>query len=287
MSRSDRATGELSILGYPIFFWLVFFVAAPLVLVAVLSFLTRGEYGGVEWHFTLENYRRVFEPIYLNIFWRSLKLSTITALLCLFIGYPMAWAISSATPKLRTFYVLALAIPFMTNLIIRVYAIKIFVGMDGPLQWMLHFLHVPFDPYALTQNTALVFYGMVTSYLPFIVFPLYAALEKFDFSLVEAAQDLGASNFKILFGVITPNTRVAALNSFTLVFIPCLGEFVIPDLLGGAKSMLAGNLITEQFLKVRDWPFGAALSVILIVLLLGAPLVLRRIFLGSFRGAGA
>lgn len=288
MTRSnEEPSRELSILGYPILAWLIFFVAAPLVLVVILSFLSRGEYGGIEWHLTFDNYRRVFQPIYLNIFGRSLELSTVTALLCLLIAYPVAWAMASAAPKARTFYVIALAIPFMTNLIIRVYAIKIFVGMDGPLQWMLHCLHIPFDPYALTQNTVLVFYGMVTSYLPFMVFPLYAALEKFDFLLVEAAQDLGASNFKILFGVIVPNTRVAALNSFTLVFIPCLGEFVIPDLLGGAKSMLAGNLITEQFLKVRDWPFGAALSVILIVLLLGAPLVLRKIFLGSIRGVTA
>jgi spermidine/putrescine transport system permease protein len=190
---------------------------------------------------------------------------------------------ASAPAKIRTFYVLALAVPFMTNLIIRVYAVKLFVGMDGPLQWFLQTAHIPYDPYALSQNTVLVFYGMITSYLPFMVFPLYAALEKFDFSLVEAAQDLGASNAKILFGVIIPNTRVAALNSFALVFIPCLGEFVIPDLLGGAKSMLAGNLITEQFLKTRDWPFGAALSVGLIALLLTTPFILRRIFLGRPR----
>lgn len=282
-----KPKAELSILGYPMFMWLGFFVAAPLVLVLILSFLSRGNYGSIEWRFTLENYRRMFQPIYLNIFLRSLELSTITAVLCLFIGYPMAWAMASAAPKARAVYMLVLAVPFITNLIIRVYAIKIFFGMDGPLQWALNLLHVPFDPYALTQNTSLVFYGMVTSYLPFMVFPLYAALEKFDFALVEAAQDLGASNLKILFRVIIPNTRVAALNSFTLVFIPCLGEFVIPDLLGGAKSMLAGNLITEQFLNVRDWPFGAALSVALIVMLLGVPLLLRRIFLGSFRGVNA
>lgn len=276
----NQKKAELSILGYPILFWFLFFVAAPLILVLLLSFLSRGEYGGIVWHFTLENYRRMMQPIYLNIFLRSLTLSLITAVLCMLIGYPVAWAMASAAPKARAFYVLALAIPFITNLIIRVYAIKIFFGMDGPLQWALRTLHVPFNPYSLTQNTGLVLYGMITSYLPFMVFPLYAALEKFDFSLVEAAQDLGASNFKILFKVIIPNTRVAALNSFTLVFIPCLGEFVIPDLLGGAKSMLIGNLITEQFLNVRDWPFGAALSVGLIVILLGAPLILRRIFLG-------
>lgn len=264
---------ELSFLGYPVFVWFLFFVVAPLFLVVCLSFLQRGVYGGIEWQFSFQNYARVFNPVYLQIFLQSLRLSIVTALVCLVLAYPMAWAI--ATSRRRTFWIFALAVPFMTNLIIRVYAIRVFVGIDGPLQTLLQWIGFNFDPFIFSQNTVLVMYGMVTTYLPFMVFPLYAALEKFDFALVEAAQDLGASQTKTLFSVILPNTKLAAISGFALVFIPCLGEFVIPDLLGGAKSMLAGNLITEQFLKSRDWPFGAALSIMLILVLFVVPYAIK------------
>lgn len=272
-------SNELAWFGYPILIWLMFFMAAPLFLVIGLGFFSRGEYGGIDTQLTLNNFIRVLDPVYFTIFFRSISLSFTTALLCLMLAYPMAWAMASASHQWRMYFTVGLAIPFMTNLIIRVYAIKLCVGMDGPLQTFLRWLNLNFDPYLLSQNRLLVFYGMVTSYLPFMAFPIYAALEKFDFSLVEAAEDLGASQFKVLFSVILPNTRVAAVNSFTLVFVPCLGEFVIPDLLGGAKTMLAGNLITEQFLKARDWPFGAALSLGLMATLLILPYLLRRIFI--------
>lgn len=278
-------SNELAWFGYPILVWLMFFMAAPLFMVIVLGFLGRGEYGGVDSHVTLENFRRMFDPIYFQIFLKSIELSVVTALICLVLAYPMAWAMASAPSKWRMYFSVGLAIPFMTNLIIRVYAIKLCVGMDGPVQAVLKYLNIQFDPFALSQNQLLVFYGMVTSYLPFMVFPIYAALEKFDFSLVEAAEDLGATQFEVLTSVIVPGTRVAAVNSFTLVFVPCLGEFVIPDLLGGAKTMLAGNLITEQFLKARDWPFGAALSLGLMLVLLLLPYILRRIFIPKVAAA--
>ncbi len=284
MSRKPKPppslkSNELAWFGYPILIWLMFFMAAPLLLVIVLGFMSRGDYGGVETQLTLANFSRLFDPVYFHIFARSIELSIITALLCLVLAYPMAWAMASASAKWRMYFSVGLAIPFMTNLIIRVYAIKLCVGMDGPIQALMRYLSIDFDPYLISQNQILVFYGMVTSYLPFMVFPIYAALEKFDFSLVEAAEDLGASQLRVLASVILPGTRVAAVNSFTLVFVPCLGEFVIPDLLGGAKTMLAGNLITEQFLKARDWPFGAALSLGLMIILLLLPYMLRRVFL--------
>lgn len=275
LTAADGKRGELSFLGYPAFLWFGFFIVAPLLLVIALSFLQRGLYGGIDWQLSLNNFGRVFNPVYVQIFFRSLKLSVFTSFICLFLAYPMAWAIS--TSKHRTIWIFALAVPFMTNLIIRVYAIRVFVGIDGPLQTVLQGMGFEFDPFIFSQNSVLVMYGMVTTYLPFMVFPLYAALEKFDFSLVEAAQDLGASQLKTLLTVIVPNTKVAAISGLTLVFIPCLGEFVIPDLLGGAKTMLAGNLITEQFLKSRDWPFGAALSVVLILVLFVVPFVLKKL----------
>lgn len=270
---------EYSILGYPALVWLMIFILVPVILVVILSLCQRGVYGGIEWGLSLQNYSRIFNLVYASIFFKTVALALLTATACLVIAYPMAWAISSFSQEWRMVFVISLAIPFLTNLIIRVYAIMLFVGMDGPLQSVLHFLGVDFDPYAISQNSALVAYGMVTTYLPFMVLPLYVALEKFDFLLIEAAEDLGASKLQILFQVIVPNTKVAAVNGFILVFIPCLGEFVIPDLLGGAKTMLAGNLITEQFLKTRDWPFGAALSILLIVTLLGLPFLLKRVVL--------
>lgn len=272
---------ELNFLGVPALLWFVFFLTIPLGIVTLISFLSRGTYGGLTWSLNLNHYPRIFDPIYFKIFFQSLKLSLVTSALCFVIGFPVAWAMATARQSTRSLLILAMAIPFLTNLIIRVYAIRIFLGIDGPFQSFLTWLGFEFDPFAFSQNQGLVLYGMVTTYLPFMVFPLYAALEKFDFTLVEAAQDLGASAWRVLYSVLIPNTRVAIASGTTLVFVPCLGEFVIPDLLGGARTMLAGNLITEQFLKARDWPFGAALSVALIAMLVVVPFLIRRLIVGK------
>lgn len=263
--------------------WFILFLFIPLLLVVTTAFLERGTYGGIRWVFTFENIARVFDPIYLRILWLSVRLAGLTALLCFFIALPMAMAMAAASARLRNILVFAIAVPFLTNLIIRIYAIKVLVGFDGPIMALLSALGIESNPFAFSQNAVLVFYGMVSTYLPFMVFPLYAALEKFDFSLVEAAQDLGASNRQILFHVVLPNIFPAIRGGLTLVFIPALGEFVIPDLLGGARTMLIGNLITEQFLKARDWPFGAALSLALLLLLAFALLILQG--MGKRRGA--
>lgn len=279
----DKRVDTLNILGWPATFWFLFFLVAPLCIVVVISFLTRGTYGGMNWSFQFNNYSRAFEPAYFKIFYQSFKLSLITSLLCFAIGVPVAWAMATASSRTRSMLIVAMAIPFLTNLIIRVYAIRIFLGIDGPVQNLLLNLGLEFDPYSFSQNQVLVLYGMVTTYLPFMVFPLFAALEKFDFSLVEAAYDLGTSPWSVLVKILIPNMREAIASGLTLVFVPCLGEFVIPDLLGGAKTMLAGNLITEQFLKSRNWPFGAALSVGLILMLVAVPFLIRRFVMGRGR----
>lgn len=271
---------ELNLLGIPALFWFAFFLLAPIVIVITLSFCKRATYGGLEWTFHLSNYPRIFEMVYFKIFLASFQLSLLTSLLCFLLGYPVAWAMATSSRQMRSLLVLAMSIPFLTNLIIRVYALRIFLGFDGPVQSILAALGFSFDPFLFSQNKVLVLYGMVTTYLPFLIFPIYAALEKFDYTLVEAAKDLGATNWHVFARILLPNTKVAIANGVTLVLIPCLGEFVIPDLLGGAKSMLIGNLITEQFLKARDWPFGAALSTILIVMLVIIPFALRRLIAG-------
>ncbi|WP_374028950.1 ABC transporter permease [Bdellovibrio bacteriovorus] len=260
----------------PALLWFLTFIFAPVLIVAAVSFASRGTYGGIEWLFTFKNYARVFSEAYAGILFESLKLSLITTVLCLFLGVLVAWSMATAPARWRPFYVMALALPFLTNLIIRIYAIRVFVGVEGPLQSALSWSGIEFDPYALTQNKALVVYGMVTTYLPYMVFPLYGAFERFDYQLVEAAQDLGAGAWKILFTVILPNLKKALWSGSLLVFIPALGEYVIPDLLGGAKTMLYGNLITEQFLKSRDWPLGSALSVVMMVILLAIVFVMQK-----------
>ncbi len=245
--------------------WYLAFLLGPLCLVAVTSVLTRGPYGGVVWSGSLENYIRAFDPLYLKIFWQSIWLSLATSVLCAFIGFPVAWAAATAPPKRRAMILFLVSIPFLSNLVIRIYALKVLTGFDGPLSYLLTAFGIPFDPFTLSQNQTLVFYGMATTYLPFMVFPLFNALERFDYRLVYAAEDLGATSTQIITKVLLPNLKRPLLTGILLVFIPALGEFVIPDLLGGARTMLAGNLITDQFLKSRDWPFGSALAVLLII----------------------
>ena len=256
--------------------WFFLFMIGPLLLVFITSLMSRGTYGGIEYNLSLVSYERVFAPVYLQIFFKSFVLASSTTLMCFVTGFPMAWAMATARSSLRQMLVLLVSIPFLMNLIIRVYAIRLFVGFDGPLLQLLNTLGIENDPYAFSQNQYLVMYGMLFCYLPFMIFPIYSALEKFDFSLVEAVYDLGGTPWTALTQVLLPNTRTAIANGCLLVFIPTLGEFVIPDLLGGAKSMLVGNLITEQFLKARDWPFGSALSVVLIVLLTALSILISK-----------
>lgn len=251
-------------LAFPALAWLSFFLLGPLLMVLALSFATRGVYGGVEWTLSFASYDRVFSFQTLQVLWRSLLLAFATATVCSGLGLLCAWFMATVSARWRLRLLGMIALPFLTNLVIRVYAIKHFVGVNGPLQFFLHWFEIPFDPFALTANAWLVWYGLISTYLPFAVLPLYGAFEKFDFQLVEAAKDLGAGPWSLLSRVIAPALKGPLAGSFFLVFIPCLGEYVIPDLLGGAKTMLWGNLITEQFLKARDWPLGAALAVTLL-----------------------
>jgi spermidine/putrescine transport system permease protein len=258
---------KMNLIGLVPSFWFSIFLFFPILITLLMSFQKRGTYGGVDWVFNFDNYIRAFDLIYLKIFWKSLVLSGVTTMMCLILAYPLSWALVTLPQRKRAFFLLLLIIPFLTNMLIRIYALKIITAFDGPFIWVLSFLGLQVDPFKVSQNIYLVMYGMVTTYLPYMIFPLYAAMDRMNFSLIEAAEDLGASQFGILNDVLIPCTKSAALTGASLVFIPCLGEYLIPDLLGGAKSMLMGNLITEQFLKARDWPFGAALAMILIFIL--------------------
>lgn len=266
--RSLSKTPPLIVL--PSIGWFLWFLLIPLLIVFIYSFATKGPYGGVVFHFTFENYIRATDWIYLKIFWNSFKLAFLTGISCLCIGYPMAYVMATASPRMRSALLVLVVIPFWTNFVVRAYAIKIFLGEQGPINQLALALGMIHNPIAFTNNAFAVWFGMVTNYLPFMVLPLYVAMEKFDFALLEAAKDLGASSWDLVWKILLPLTRSGIVAGLIFVFTPALGEFVIPDLLGGAKTLLIGNLITEQFLKTRDWPFGSALSLILIVSVLGS-----------------
>lgn len=249
------------ILAWPALGWFSVFLFAPVTLVVALSFARRGLYGGVEWEFTWMNYLRLMDPVIGMILLRSLVFAVAAGGLCALTGLMVAWAMAVGSPQRRGILFTLIAVPFLTNLVIRVYALKDFVGFRGPVQGLLGWFGVEVDPFFFTANPFLVAYGMFSTYLPFAILPLFAAFEKFDFSLIEAARDLGAGAWAQFRHVVLPVMAKPLGAAMALVAIPCLGEFIIPDLLGGARTMLLGNLITEKFLKARDWPAGSALAV--------------------------
>ena len=256
--------------------WFLWFLLIPLAIVVVYSLATKGPYGGVIFRFTPENYFRATDWIYLRIFWNSLVLAIFTTVSCLLIGYPMAYVMATAKPGMRSLLLVLVVIPFWTNFVVRAYAIKVLLAEQGPINQLALALGLFHEPISFANSSFSVWLGMVTNYLPFMVLPLYVALEKFDFSYLEAAKDLGASPWNVLWRVLIPLTQPGIVTGCIFVFTPALGEFVIPDLLGGARTMLIGNLITEQFLKTRDWPFGSALSLLLILTVMGSLIVYLR-----------
>ena len=253
---------------FPAGFWLFFFFLVPLGIIVVYSFVERGVYGGIEWIFTWENYTRSFDPLYIKIFGRSLGIATFTTIFCLLCGYPLAYFIAFAQAKWKNFLLILLIIPFWTNFLIRTYAWIVILQDEGLLNMTLLHLGIIREPLSLLYNTKAVMIGMLYGYLPFMVLPIYASLEKLDAALLEASMDLGANRAKTFFHVTIPLTAPGIVAGITLVFVPTIGEFIIPDILGGAKSVLIGNIVTNQFLTARDWPFGSAITVSLVVFVL-------------------
>ena len=254
----------------PVTIWLGLFFLVPLLLILAYSFGTSGIYGGITLGFNPGNYLKVFDPLYLEIIGRTFFIAALNTLLCLALGYPLAYFIVFKGRRWRNALVLLVMVPFWTSLLIRAYAWVVILGGNGIANRTLQFLGITDEPLTLIFTPEAVLMGMVYSYLPFMILPLYAALEKFDSRLKEAAQDLGASRWHTFWRVTFPLSLPGVIAGSILVFIPSAGEFVIPDLLGGSRTMMTGNLIQNQFLQARDWAFGSALSVLLAVLLLGA-----------------
>src|SRR5829696_4067311 len=259
----------LALLLAPVTLWLGLFFLIPLLFIVAYSFGTSGPYGGITLGFNPGNYLLVFDPLYLRIIVRSFGIAALTMLLCFLLGYPLAYFIVFKGRRWRNALVLLVMVPFWTSLLIRAYAWVVILGGNGIANRTLQFLGITDEPLTLIFTPEAVLMGMVYSYLPFMILPLYAALEKFDTRLKEAAQDLGASRWHTFWRVTFPLSMPGVIAGSILVFIPSAGEFVIPDLLGGSRTVMTGNLIQQQFLQARDWAFGSALSVMLAVLLLG------------------
>ncbi|MFS8578584.1 MAG: ABC transporter permease [Novibacillus thermophilus] len=255
---------------------MILFFVFPLIFIFMMSFAVRGLYGGVEYSFTLENYVRFFDPLYLNILWESILIAALTTVICLVFGYPFAYIVARAPRKYRNILLMLIVVPFWTNSLIRTYAWIVLLRTEGVINTVLLQLGVISEPFEMLYNTGAVMVGLAYTLFPFMVLPLYASIEKLDQNLLEAASDLGAKPWQTFAKVTLPLTMPGVVAGCLLVFIPTLGLFFIPDLMGGSKTMLIGNLIRNQFLTARDWPFGSAASVILMILTLIFVLIYLR-----------
>lgn len=251
-----------------LFVWILLFAFLPQVLVFVASFLTKGNEQMVVLQTNFENYTRLADPIYLKIFWDSFVLALITALLCLVIAYPFAAILARTSAQWRPILLILIIIPFWTSSLVRTYALIAIIKTKGLLNALLLWLGIISAPLELMYTETAVFIGMVYTLLPFMILPLFASIEKIDPRLLEAAGDLGAGFWNKLVKITIPLTMPGIIAGFMLVFLPALGMFYIPDLLGGAKNLIIGSFIRNQFLTFRDWPFGSAASMLLTFLML-------------------
>lgn len=272
-----RFPAQLSFwLRLPAQLWLMIFFLAPLVMVIVLSFLTRNSIGGVEPIVTLQNYTRLVDSRLVAVVVRSVGLASLICFLCFLWAVPLAWALRKRSPRTQMAWMLILCAPFFLNLMVRVYSLRVFFGSESWMTLLVTRLIPGLDPFSLSQNLFLVSLAMTITYFPFFFFPVFVAVRRFDASLLEACYDLGGSRWVAIREILLPNLRPALAMGILAVWIPAVGEYVIPDLLGGARAQLLGNWVTDQFLRVRDWPFGATLAVMMLLLLtFSAQLVLR------------
>lgn len=263
-------------------FWLGLMTLFPFLIILGMSFMGKSSIGTIEIIPTIQNYIRCFHFAYLKVFGKTIWLAGTATLSCLLVGFPVAYYLARSTGVLRQFGLVLLFIPFWTNFILRIYGIVSILGNHGLLNQILMKLGIIAEPLSILYTRSGVYVGLIYNYLPFLVIPIFSALEKLDPSLREAAFDLGANRVQTFFRVVIPNIKEGIVVGSLFVFIPMLGEYVIPDLLGGAKESFLGNVMVSQFFVMQDWPFGSAFAGILSMLLLVALFVQTR-----WRKAGA
>ncbi len=263
----------------------VFFVG-PLSIIAVFSILTPGLYGGVEWSFYHWNFGRIFgwadgineifEPIYLIILGRSLLYAALTVAICLLVCYPAAWWVSHLQQRWRIVFLFLVTLPFFSSLIVRLYAWLLILKPSGLINDVLLGMGLISQPLDILFTPYAVVLGMIYIMVPFMFLPLFASIDNLDPSIVEASQDLGANNTQTFLKVIIPQTLPGIIGGCTIVFIPSVGNFIVPDVLGGANGLMIGNLVEQQFLSSRNWPMGAALSMLIMSVVLFVLVIFAR-----------
>lgn len=254
------------IVTLPVIIYAIFLIALPLLYILFLSFLKNDYYGGIINQFTLQNYISIFDWVYIKVFLKSFLIALITTIICIIISYPFAIYISEKKSYVQKILTTMVIIPFLTNSLIRMYGWIVLLRKEGIINSFLEFSNIINKPLSLMYNDFGIIIGMVYTLLPFMILPLYSSISKVDRSLIEAARDLGANNFEIFTKIILPLTIPGLFNGTLMVFIPTIGYFFVSDILGGGKLMLLGNLIKNQFLTARNWPFGAAVSILLILI---------------------
>jgi spermidine/putrescine transport system permease protein len=256
-------------------FWLTVFFVLPLVTIVIYSFLRRTSTGDIDWTFSLDNYIRLFtSPLYLGIFWRSFWLAIVTTVICLLIGYPLAFFIARQPERWRVALIFAIMIPFWTNFLVRIYAWQFLLNNTGLINSVLDALG--YSGLNMINTTGAVLTGLIYGELPFMVLPLYAVLERFDWRLLEAAEDLYASRTRAFWHVMVPLTMPGITAGSILVFVPTVGSFVVPELLGGSKVAVVGNQLSTQFKSAQNAPFGSAIALVFMVMLTLAVLLYFR-----------
>ena len=271
--RNKRRRGLF--MALPAYIYLILFFALPLIIVVVYSFATRNRFGGTDlsgWN--LEAYAKLGEPIVRDILFRSLWLAILTTVICLLFAYPFAYFLATRSQIVRNLMLVFVMIPFWSNFLVRNYAWRVLLGNDGPVSRLTENIGLG-ETTILFTPTAVVL-GLVYGFLPFMILPLYASIERMDWSLIEASRDLGATGIQTFRNVTFPLSLPGVIAGSILVFIPSLGAYVTPEILGGAKTTLLGSYIVTQFLTARNWPVGASVSTVLMVVMLAATLVYFR-----------
>ena len=266
------------ILLFPVIFYSIVLIALPLLYIFIISFFESDSYGGMNITFTLNNYLELFNSSYIKIFLRSILISFITTLVCILLAYPFVLSVSHKSKKTQQVLMTLVMVPFLTNSLIRMYGWIVLLRKYGVVNQFLMNFNITEEPLSLMYNTLGVVIGMVYTLLPFMILPLYSSVCTIEKSLLEASSDLGASKWKTFTNIILPQTLPGLFNGSIMVFTPALGYFFIIDILGGGKAMILGNLIKNQFLTARNWPFGAAISVFLVII--------TAILIGIYRKMG-
>jgi spermidine/putrescine transport system permease protein len=252
--------------SYPYILWMIIFIVVPLALILLFSLTIGEEQGIANLKFTLDNFKRFFDPKYIDILWISVNLALKSTAITLLLGYPMAMIIAREKPRKRNVMILLLVIPMWMNFLLRTYAWLTLLGKNGFINFII--TKLGFEPLNLIYNDSAVLLGMVYNFLPFMVLPIYSVLTKIDKGLIEAAEDLGANKIKVFSKVTFPLSIPGIITGITMVFMPAVSTFVISRLLGGGQYLLIGNLVEQQFLWVGDWHFGSAISIIMMAFIL-------------------